>query len=69
MTSICSARNVFAIAASALAIGEWRGVLALLIMTLNYWVKARREDRILSGKFGSAFEEHRRLAGFLVPKE
>jgi protein-S-isoprenylcysteine O-methyltransferase Ste14 len=59
---------LLAIAGSALAIGEWRGVLALLIMTTNYWVKARREERILSGKFGSAFEEHRLRTGFLVPK-
>lgn len=56
------------IAGSALAIGEWRGLLALLVMTINYCVKARREDRILSGKFGDAFEEHKRRAGFLLPK-
>jgi protein-S-isoprenylcysteine O-methyltransferase Ste14 len=59
---------LLAIAGSALAIGEWRGVVVLAVMTINYWVKASREDRILSGKFGDAFDEHRRQAGFLVPK-
>ncbi len=59
---------LLAIAGSALAIGEWRGVLALLAMTINYWVKARREDSILSLKFGDEFEEHKRRAGLLLPR-
>lgn len=56
------------IAGSALAIGEWRGVLVFVVMAANYCLKASREDRILSGKFGDTFDEHRRQAGFLLPK-
>jgi protein-S-isoprenylcysteine O-methyltransferase Ste14 len=56
------------IAGTALAIGEWRGVIVLVVMTANYWIKAGREDTILAGKFGAAFEEHRKRAGSLLPK-
>jgi protein-S-isoprenylcysteine O-methyltransferase Ste14 len=56
------------IAGTALAIGEWRGLVVLVVMTANYWIKAAREDTILAGKVGEAFEEHRRRAGFLLPK-
>ena len=53
---------------SALAIGEWRGVVVLVVMTANYWVKAQREDRILSARFGDSFTDYKRHAGFLLPK-
>jgi protein-S-isoprenylcysteine O-methyltransferase Ste14 len=56
------------IAGSALAIGQWRGIVALAVMAANYWIKARREERMLSRKFGNAFEEYRLKAGFLLPK-
>ena len=53
---------------SAFAIGEWRGVVVLVVMTANYWVKAQREDRILSARFGDSFTDYKRHAGFLLPK-
>jgi protein-S-isoprenylcysteine O-methyltransferase Ste14 len=56
------------VAGSALAIGEWRGLAVLGVMTVNYWVKGGREEIILSAKFGEAFAEYKRRAGFLVPK-
>ncbi len=56
------------VAGSALAIGEWRGVVALAVMTANYWVKAGREERILTAKFGESFTDYKRQAGFLLPK-
>ena len=59
---------LLAVAGTALAVGEWRGIVVLVVMTVNYWFKAAREDRILSGKFGDAFEEYRRRAGFLMPR-
>lgn len=55
------------VAGTALAVGEWRAVLALAIMLVNYAVKARREEKILAGKFGDSFDEYKRHTGFLVP--
>jgi protein-S-isoprenylcysteine O-methyltransferase Ste14 len=54
-------------AGTALAIGEWKGVVAFTVMAVNYAIKARREERILVSKFGQAYEEYKRRAGFLVP--
>ena len=59
---------LLAVAGTALAIGEWRGVVALTVMAVNYWAKARREERILAEKFGESFAEYKQNTGFLVPR-
>jgi protein-S-isoprenylcysteine O-methyltransferase Ste14 len=59
---------LLAVLATALVLGEWRGVLAFLILLINYWIKARREDRMLRDRFGESFAEHEKHAGFLLPK-
>jgi len=46
------------IAGTALAVGEWRGVAAFLLLLANYVIKARKEERILRQRFGPAFEEY-----------
>lgn len=56
------------VAATALVLGEWRGVLAFLILLANYWIKARREDRMLADRFQESFAEHEKQAGFFLPK-
>jgi protein-S-isoprenylcysteine O-methyltransferase Ste14 len=53
---------------TALAIGEWRGLVALGLALIAYSIKAKREEAMLAGQFGSAFEEHRRHTGFLLPR-
>lgn len=56
------------VAGTALVLGEWRGVLAFAILVINYSIKARREDQILAGAFADSFNEHKRRAGFLLPR-
>jgi len=56
------------IAGTAILIDEWRGVLAFVILLTNYWVKAKREDRILAGAFPADFVDHKSQAGFLLPR-
>jgi len=56
-----------AVAGTALMIAEWRGALAFVALATNYFVKARREEVILAGKFGGAFEKHKRHTGFFLP--
>lgn len=53
---------------TAILLGEWRGVLAFFILLTNYWIKAKREDRILAGAFPSTFTDHKNRAGFLLPR-
>jgi protein-S-isoprenylcysteine O-methyltransferase Ste14 len=56
------------VAGTVLVLGEWRGVLAFVILLANYAVKARREDQVLEAAFEDAFQEHRTRAGFLLPR-
>jgi protein-S-isoprenylcysteine O-methyltransferase Ste14 len=56
------------VAGTALVVNQWRGVLAFLLLLINYTVKANREDKILAGAFPSDFAEHERNAGFLFPQ-
>ena len=53
---------------SAVVIDRWRCVVGVGLIMLGYVIKARREERLLAGQFGAAFEEHRRRTGFLLPR-
>ncbi len=52
---------------TALVLGEWRGILALLLLIVAHTLKARREEALMVRHFGSVYEEYRRKTGFLVP--
>jgi protein-S-isoprenylcysteine O-methyltransferase Ste14 len=58
---------LLAVIGTALAVGEWRGILAFILLGSNYYVKATREEKILAGKFGEEFQEHRRRTSFFLP--
>lgn len=53
---------------TACVIGEWRGLLAFVVLLLNYIIKAKKEEHLLAGQFGLGFAEHTRRAGFLLPR-
>jgi protein-S-isoprenylcysteine O-methyltransferase Ste14 len=52
----------------ALAIDEWRCLAGVCLIVLGYWIKALREESMLSAQFGAKFNEHRRQTGFLLPR-
>ena len=52
---------------SALAIDRWRCVFGVCLIVLGYWIKARREEAMLTAQFGADFEEHCTHTGFLLP--
>jgi protein-S-isoprenylcysteine O-methyltransferase Ste14 len=53
---------------TALVVGQWRGLLAFALLLANYTVKAKKEERILAEQFRDEFDQHRRSAGFLLPR-
>ena len=53
---------------SALAIDQWRCVVGVCLIILGYWIKARREEGMLTTQFGADFQEHCRYTGFLFPR-
>jgi protein-S-isoprenylcysteine O-methyltransferase Ste14 len=52
----------------ALAIDRWRCFLGVVLIVLGYAIKAKREEALLATQFGEDFAEHRKHAGFLIPK-
>ena len=53
---------------TAVVVGEWRGLLAVLIATTGFSFKAKREERLLEEEFGPKFDDHRNRTGFLLPR-
>lgn len=59
---------ILAIAGTGLAVGRYAAILAVAIYVVAFWFKARKEEALLAGEFGPAFNEHRRSTGFFLPK-
>jgi protein-S-isoprenylcysteine O-methyltransferase Ste14 len=51
----------------ALARGEWRGILAVVIVFGAFWRKLRIEERWMRAQFGGAYEEYSKRVAALVP--
>jgi protein-S-isoprenylcysteine O-methyltransferase Ste14 len=52
---------------SAVALGEWRGLLAVAIIAIALWRKLRLEERWLGDQFGSRYADYRRTSRALIP--
>jgi protein-S-isoprenylcysteine O-methyltransferase Ste14 len=57
-----------AFAGTALALGEYRGLLGFAIATCTLFAKAKKEERYLVQEFGDRFQEHIRHTGMFLPK-
>jgi protein-S-isoprenylcysteine O-methyltransferase Ste14 len=52
---------------SALALGEWRGLVATLIVGVSFWRKLRLEERWLRELFGQQYQDYAARVKALVP--
>ncbi len=53
---------------TALVVGEVRGLLALVILWLGFYRKARKEEAFLLREFGAGFEAHAKYTGMFLPR-
>jgi protein-S-isoprenylcysteine O-methyltransferase Ste14 len=53
---------------TALVVGEVRGLLALVIVGLGFYLKARKEEAFLAREFGAGFEAHAKRTGMFLPR-
>jgi protein-S-isoprenylcysteine O-methyltransferase Ste14 len=53
---------------TTLVIGEWRGVLAVVLLLAAHSRKALREERLLTREFGDEYIAYRRRTGFMFPR-
>ncbi|MDB5801073.1 MAG: isoprenylcysteine carboxylmethyltransferase family protein [Rhodocyclales bacterium] len=58
---------LLAFVGSALARGEWRGVLAVFIAALALWRKLRLEERWMREQFGEQYEAYSQRVSALLP--
>jgi protein-S-isoprenylcysteine O-methyltransferase Ste14 len=59
---------LLAILGTAVAVGEFRGLLALGITWFSFYIKARREESFLTQEFGPRFTEHQQHTGMFLPR-
>ena len=52
---------------SALAVGEWRGVLAVVIVAAAFWRKLRLEEALMRRQFGEAYARYAARVPALIP--
>ena len=58
---------LIAVAGTAIARGEWRGLLAVLIVFAALWRKLRIEERWLGETFGEDYAKYRTEVAALIP--
>lgn len=58
---------LLAFAGSAVALGEWRGILGLLIALPAFWWKLSLEEAWLRQQFGAAYADYQRRVAPLIP--
>jgi protein-S-isoprenylcysteine O-methyltransferase Ste14 len=52
---------------TALAVGEWRGVLAVAIAAIAFWYKLRLEETVMRGAFGESYVRYAERVPALIP--
>jgi protein-S-isoprenylcysteine O-methyltransferase Ste14 len=52
---------------TALALGEWRGLLGTAIVAVSFWFKLRLEERWMREQFGEAYVAYMQRVKALVP--
>jgi protein-S-isoprenylcysteine O-methyltransferase Ste14 len=57
-----------ALAGTTLAVGNYRALLAFVLVLVSLIYKARLEEALLTREFGPAFDDHRRHTGFFLPR-
>ena len=53
---------------TTLVVGEWRGVVAVILLLAAHSRKAMREEALLTQEFGDEYTSYRKLTGFLFPR-
>jgi protein-S-isoprenylcysteine O-methyltransferase Ste14 len=58
---------LLAFVGSALAVGEWRGVLAVAIVAASFWRKLKLEEAVMRRQFGETYARYAARVPALIP--
>jgi protein-S-isoprenylcysteine O-methyltransferase Ste14 len=53
---------------TAIVQGEFRGLLAIPVVTIGLIIKAKQEEQLLRTEFGESYSQYCRESGFLLPR-
>jgi protein-S-isoprenylcysteine O-methyltransferase Ste14 len=53
---------------TALAVGEWRAVVGVVLALAAFSHKALKEEALLASEFGDRYQKYRSHTGFLIPR-
>lgn len=56
-----------AVAGTALNVGQWRGILALIVIVLSLMIKMSQEERLMMETFPAAYPAYRQRVRALIP--
>jgi protein-S-isoprenylcysteine O-methyltransferase Ste14 len=59
---------ILSLVGAALVDGEFRGILAILLVLLGFYIKSRMEDGFMQNTFGEEYEAYRKSTGALIPR-
>jgi protein-S-isoprenylcysteine O-methyltransferase Ste14 len=59
---------ILALLGTALELGEWRGLLAVVLLYAGFKIKSRIEERTMAGVFGAEYDEYSRSTGAIFPR-
>lgn len=59
---------LIAVIGTALVLGEWRGLLGVVLVLVTHARKAQREEKLLISEFGDEYQGYRRVTGFFLPR-
>jgi protein-S-isoprenylcysteine O-methyltransferase Ste14 len=51
----------------ALIVGDWRAIIAVLIVFVSFWFKLRKEERLMRTLFGEQYVRYLKVTKALVP--
>lgn len=58
---------LLALVGTALAVGEWRGILAIAVIAMAFLLKISQEEKMMVQTFPAAYPEYRQRVKALVP--
>jgi protein-S-isoprenylcysteine O-methyltransferase Ste14 len=52
---------------NTIIVGDYRGIIAVLIVFISFWLKLTKEEKLLTESFGSQYIEYRKKTKALIP--
>lgn len=52
---------------NAIIVGDYRAIIAVVIVFVSLWLKLKKEEKLLTETFGAAYEEYKKQTKVLIP--